>query len=143
VELTKEALQKVPLKKLIQTYALLSEEIPVLKDAAYLELLDLLLGEMGEEAIVTGGSVDGNSYVFISVNSLPKENFADLALLVQYANAVHGFDITFVVKNPDPDALKSSYEVRIEYLPLKLSWVWESPTVDPIRLKTIVKKLKQ
>jgi len=98
---------------------------------------------MGEEAVVTGGSIDGNSHIIISSSALKAGELSDLAMFVQRARTLHGFGVSLTVINPDPDADDSVYEVRLDYLPPELSWVWNTVTTEPIRLKTIVKKLKR
>jgi len=143
MELTKDLLKTIPLKKLLQTYTLLSNEIPVLKEAAYLDVLEIFMENMGEEAVVTGGSIDGNSHIIISSSALKAGELSDLAMFVQRARTLHGFGVSLTVINPDPDADDSVYEVRIDYLPPELSWVWNTVTTEPIHLKTIVKKLKR
>jgi hypothetical protein len=139
MELTKETLWSVPLRRLRQTYILLGEELPKMINEAYLDILEQLYGVLGDEATVTATRLDDSSFTVIEVLASP-ECIRPLADILKETSEVRGFGMAFKAETCLPFI---RYQITLYYLPLELDWVWNTVSPTPITLKTIVKKLKK
>jgi hypothetical protein len=139
MELSKETLWSVPLRRLRQTYILLSEELPKMMDDAYLDIIEQLYGVLGENAIVTATNWEGISTTIIQVTSSP-DHLCPLAAILKEASEVRGFGISFKAETALPSL---EYRLTLNHLPAELDWIWNTVSTTPVTLKTVIKKLKK
>jgi hypothetical protein len=139
MELTKETLKNVPLKRLRQTYDLLSTELPSLTDECYLIILERLMSIVGEDAVITATHDGVAGCTIVHIAGLVGKA-ADVASVAEEAAEVHGFDVSLLTEN---NGIGMHYIFRLHHLPLELDWIWNTVNTTPITLKTIIKKLKK